>query len=695
MTPEKSDPLNELLKRQHEAIRKWLRDDPLPPPKPDDAAGGEERKDHATLTETQDARKNVTDTSEADDALGMQMLHLLSDWSWIHRRVEDIQVVDGGQTRRRVSFDLDPPLIRPSGAEPTGGSAPDQVHVPLTFLRKGMLINLDLENHDGTTLAAISRLENTRLVFHPIRMLVDRLDLVALAGEHFPNTGLKGPQFQELIELGVLHVCLSRDFHAGTKSRKSVERRQEVHRHNVFVALGQILHNAVDRDSGAAHQAQPVQVPLQQIDGEPQFDSSRPVQLLAYLIAAKIRNTLAASTADDEDQDQDRIAQLQMLTVLLAVTSVGYLFGVVFDDEPVADGRPAQDRSPRRGRRRVIKLSCDVEPLPIEQRWFQRLSCLWDPRLNLHVRHTQWAAHSNHLSFTPPKNAVINKVTRFEEPAQWVNEKFKADRHLVDRPGHPPEQTSSAAERPVKKRRSRRDHDKQDQEDAFDVVNGSYRVSQNRLHIANIRPSNEAVRSLEFRLVPVRSPLPLVAAVISAALAALLLSIGLDAQMRAFFHYEFNLTELIETETLIIAVFGAIYLTTGRHHLELSLSRWTRAVVMSSMAIAILAPLILMILVSNYGRHHWPHNPSLVLVVCAVLVLVGAVIGTCRSGTRLSGLSTDSVIESDSDVTPSERSMLAVTEIDPFDVGYLSTDDRDRLTKAMRKISVGTEAEAT
>src|SRR5699024_10442257 len=115
-----------------------------------------------------------------DDVLAEHMLRVLVDWPWVHRRGEDIQVVDDGQTRRRISFDFAPQVLSRWAGTGSQDHGDEQGHVPLTFLRKGMIINLDLQAEDGSTMPAVTRTQNTRLVFHPIRRLATDVGLDVL-----------------------------------------------------------------------------------------------------------------------------------------------------------------------------------------------------------------------------------------------------------------------------------------------------------------------------------------------------------------------------------------------------------------------------------------------------------------------------------------------------------------------------------
>lgn len=94
--------------------------------------------------------------------------------SWIRRRVESIQFLADGQTRRKISFDfqlrpdmLVPRSVRlpqnpenPSQSLPWHPEADEYVAVPLAFMRKGALGNLDVKDAAGTSLSSVGLGDN-------------------------------------------------------------------------------------------------------------------------------------------------------------------------------------------------------------------------------------------------------------------------------------------------------------------------------------------------------------------------------------------------------------------------------------------------------------------------------------------------------------------------------------------------------
>lgn len=97
----------------------------------------------------------------ADDQFVGAILHflLLKQSSWVHRRVETIEVLDEVSVGRRVSIDLtlrsDLDAFSPQGSEAIG-------MLPLTMLRKRTLRNFDLRDRQGMPLPMLTKEDNAR-----------------------------------------------------------------------------------------------------------------------------------------------------------------------------------------------------------------------------------------------------------------------------------------------------------------------------------------------------------------------------------------------------------------------------------------------------------------------------------------------------------------------------------------------------
>lgn len=89
---------------------------------------------------------------------------VLSHQSWVRRRVESVQFLPGGETRHRISFDLAiPEELTISGQEISASENSSLIAVPLTYMRKGALVDLDISGADGSALPSVGAEENGRI----------------------------------------------------------------------------------------------------------------------------------------------------------------------------------------------------------------------------------------------------------------------------------------------------------------------------------------------------------------------------------------------------------------------------------------------------------------------------------------------------------------------------------------------------
>lgn len=133
-----------------------------------------------------------SNTSWGDYALWL----IASHTEWIERRQETIFLRDDGETRRQISFDftLPPgrkiPLKALSGSERSNdveGTALDEesVVVPLCFMQKGTLVDLDVRDSDGGALPVLTMQENGSLVLEAM------IALARKSGIELENEGIK------------------------------------------------------------------------------------------------------------------------------------------------------------------------------------------------------------------------------------------------------------------------------------------------------------------------------------------------------------------------------------------------------------------------------------------------------------------------------------------------------------------------
>ncbi len=101
-------------------------------------------------------------TSPQREAWGKYFLSLLTDWSWIRRRVTSVRIVDNNRVESRVSVDVDVKEIktRASAAGIALDSTRKELPVPLDILEKGLVPDFDINGTDGCSTSLATSDEN-------------------------------------------------------------------------------------------------------------------------------------------------------------------------------------------------------------------------------------------------------------------------------------------------------------------------------------------------------------------------------------------------------------------------------------------------------------------------------------------------------------------------------------------------------
>lgn len=290
-----------------------------------------------------------------DDALGAAILPLITDWNWVKRRVETMQLITNGQTRRRLSFDFELPH---SKAMYYGGSS-EQAVVPLTFLRKGMLINLDI-SLAGEPVSSLEFGPNGELTYQAMRLVAQELNLSEYLKPVVGHLGLG--ELNRLINYGIADIIYSSRTDRTAYFTDTVRRVQDTHRHHLLATLA--LSASLIRNQSSL---EPVQLSLwrlnagqitvggkvvesEQGESTDVLDSSLGVHCLALALMLAIENNRQNSVV---------LQQIELLGCLLSTTSLSYLFTVVASAEKLwerSDGKNAF--TPKRC---TAKLVCDAE----------------------------------------------------------------------------------------------------------------------------------------------------------------------------------------------------------------------------------------------------------------------------------------------------------------------------------------------
>lgn len=105
-------------------------------------------------------------TVSLDLSIGRYVSDLLTNWSWILRRVEHVRLPDSWVAERRISVDIDCQGLRQRAAsshQPLSQELfrdPNRVLAPIAVLRKDLLMDFDLVDRAGTALSLPTRDED-------------------------------------------------------------------------------------------------------------------------------------------------------------------------------------------------------------------------------------------------------------------------------------------------------------------------------------------------------------------------------------------------------------------------------------------------------------------------------------------------------------------------------------------------------
>lgn len=243
-----------------------------------------------------DSAKFLEDRNFTEDKdLGRYIYNFLSDPSWVKRRVERITIFTEGQTRRALSFDVEVPYEKSAIVN-------DQVYVPVTLLRKGMLTDFDSTNEAGESIPNLGYTDNGRLSWRGITYAADHTVLTGLSSV-FKNCNLTKREFLRIIYTGIAKVQLSEGCEEIAMDKKVVYRSQEISRHNIFSFLAQLC---LYLDNGQYQESDNLvyfpwlkdtnlsETPLSEVSMEQEvFDSDESVQLLMVAILQRARECAA------------------------------------------------------------------------------------------------------------------------------------------------------------------------------------------------------------------------------------------------------------------------------------------------------------------------------------------------------------------------------------------------------------------
>lgn len=107
-------------------------------------------------------RRKPVSADEADELrIGSFFFSLLEDRSWLLRRVETVHFLDRERVERRVSIDLDCAEIRRRAS--SLGLNRSKISIPVTMLPKGLLLDFDIADSNGSRLPMATSARNSEI----------------------------------------------------------------------------------------------------------------------------------------------------------------------------------------------------------------------------------------------------------------------------------------------------------------------------------------------------------------------------------------------------------------------------------------------------------------------------------------------------------------------------------------------------
>lgn len=119
-----------------------------------------------------------------DKPLGAFVLRQVSDFTFLKRRVEAVQLLDGTSVLRQVTIEIDTERIGIWAAD-SNYANPGAVNaiLPLivTVLRKQLLVDFEVRSSRGSALQILTRVEDSRLSYHALLACAEKEGLIAEA----------------------------------------------------------------------------------------------------------------------------------------------------------------------------------------------------------------------------------------------------------------------------------------------------------------------------------------------------------------------------------------------------------------------------------------------------------------------------------------------------------------------------------
>ncbi|TFC05058.1 hypothetical protein [Cryobacterium sp. MDB2-33-2] len=326
-------------------------------------------------------------TSVEKDSKGEAALRLLMDPKWILRRVESVVLKADGQTNRRISFDFKLPQNARIPFDESPDGKPTMVAVPLTFMSKGTIVNLNVSDSTGSTLPVLGFSDNGKLT-------LDALVLLAI---------LHGDIVDSQITCEADRACgctLSEQPDSGpvglTHVRKAIS--------NIVYSTGRTFRTGAEANANRTKAF----LLLQQGDFAgatvvAALDDDHDVKgLFGRLLKLKAMETEVLANEDEVKSTKRHL--LSGLIALLSTVSHSYWFAVVMPVEHVQT-------------RTIVKVSYDADNSRFESLSRREDTIVWAKRqvwpvVQTPLHFATWSAASTHLEVETTRGLEITRVVQ-------------------------------------------------------------------------------------------------------------------------------------------------------------------------------------------------------------------------------------------------------------------------------------------
>lgn len=375
--------------------------------------------------------------------LGHAMWPIVSEWSWVSRRVERVELHPSGITMRSISFDYALPKsslidwrtvfnsispkfdenwifsikngskqgLREFGisienkGEMKRKSLPQYLEtpVPLAFLKKGTLVNLNLRNGSGDSIHNLGFYDNGLVMFSALAWKFQELFFGEGSIDQLVFAGISS---HEKLEFFVLLTGIFDLIHSTRWGKSEIGLNKSVDDGKRKQAFDGLLKMEVDSSElGSFFESE--RTPRYSLD-HPDY----PVNYLYSWLASKIKNRPLKDSVDEHD--------FVKFLALLATVCDSYLFVAIERYE----GMEKEDGSMGTSPRRIIKFQCDAEVRVIEnlgmvtklQSWLLGLT-------RLPIRYSTWNAKSTHLEIQPVSSTRVKAVGQLLGSGQHISSK--------------------------------------------------------------------------------------------------------------------------------------------------------------------------------------------------------------------------------------------------------------------------------